>query len=1029
MSLQIINRRGYLHEWNQAEAASPPTGNLRRGEIAIAIVTSDGTDTGDIVEVIGRIGPSDTPTPFSDCPVVFRSPRGFKGADVRPVLVDEEPSVDSVLAYDSANNKFVSLDEDPGTYEEDDSENNESEGVLTEVAPTILSSQISGLGGENIEGVARPYTISVGVAGRPDPVLHVEITETEYPDPADQSNNSSTIRYSFNSADLPQGVSLSTSVDSSTPDGLGTITYLLSGLEAIRSSPMDRLDITARVYGDNPAGASSTSTLSASIRFTEDPATAALDPTLTRVSISEGGSETFAIPNLATDASATLTANYVASNFTSGVANGTVSYQWSVNGAELVGETSSTLTLVNTNGVYNDSQIRVDVSIIDDNGTDFRSGYLVVGDYDEGFTELVPSADSRLIYVANDGDDVAASNVYGRGYYLPSDPEIGPDPTNPVGPIVAYATPDHGWSRIRHNKWLSESGNFDTYQYPGTQYTHSTLGFPDWILYKRGDTFATGKGNRAFYNNYPDGGGWGGRHGAWAGRSASEPGVMTAWGTPTDPRPVFTGNLGPGPTDVHIRYVSLDVLGSMAFASYSLFDRYDEDVLVEDCRAKTFGGNNVNVNVGLRYRRCAVSGTFNASAHNQGLFISSYGGEGGWIQNAAPDQGGSPLTDVVFEECVFDRNGYKEDPYDASTWTAAIWGGNGVSAVSPGLGVQPRRTYFDRNIYVSTGAGPDRLASVTLRGCLFSRAGGGGSVQMRQGGVVDRCVWVGDLDAGFIGNGDGIYKDCLRLGSEIFHNQSYYNSGFLINKNADQWPNTWGSVIDGCIVAGGTASGRPAFNLQLGATNISSVNVAVVNTDVVRHGPSGVSSAFSSTPFASATLDNNREYINDPASSGWNGVASMDCNAAAAVFGAGSDPCRDIVSYMASVDPDYASLLATDPATNPNHPENVHVDEDCTVKQADRVLVRDVWTHNLSEDRSATLNRSALTDADARLLARRYHAFLTFIERAKDNRKHAWDSRWTADALNTYIREGVGKTAVAGPYTASLADIPSYGGA
>ena len=121
MSLQIINRRGYLHEWNQAEAASPPTGNLRRGEIAIAIVTSDGTDTGDIVEVIGRIGPSDTPTPFSDCPVVFRSPRGFKGADVRPVLVYEKPAVDSVLAYDSANKKFVSLSEDPGTYEEDDS--------------------------------------------------------------------------------------------------------------------------------------------------------------------------------------------------------------------------------------------------------------------------------------------------------------------------------------------------------------------------------------------------------------------------------------------------------------------------------------------------------------------------------------------------------------------------------------------------------------------------------------------------------------------------------------------------------------------------------------------------------------------------------------------------------------------------------------------------------------------------------------------------------------------------------------------
>lgn len=43
----------------------------------------------------------------------------------------------------------------------------------------------------------------------------------------------------------------------------------------------------------------------------------------------------------------------------------------------------------------------------------------------EGFTILTPSDDSRLIYVSNDGDDDNASAVYdGRGYYLPSDPEI-----------------------------------------------------------------------------------------------------------------------------------------------------------------------------------------------------------------------------------------------------------------------------------------------------------------------------------------------------------------------------------------------------------------------------------------------------------------------------------------------------------------------------------------------------------------------------------------------------------------------------
>ncbi|MGA0287387.1 MAG: hypothetical protein ACO3QA_10180, partial [Phycisphaerales bacterium] len=58
--------------------------------------------------------------------------------------------------------------------------------------------------------------------------------------------------------------------------------------------------------------------------------------------------------------------------------------------------------------------------------------------------------------------------------------------------------------------------------------------------------------------------------------------------------------------------------------------------------------------------------------------------------------------------------------------------------------------------------------------------------------------------------------------------------------------------------------------------------------------------------------------------------------------------------------------------------------------------------------------------------ARRYHAFLTFIQTARANRKGAWDSRWTADAVNNYIREGFGKAPVGGPYTASLDDIASY---
>jgi len=53
-----------------------------------------------------------------------------------------------------------------------------------------------------------------------------------------------------------------------------------------------------------------------------------------------------------------------------------------------------------------------------------------------------------------------------------------------------------------------------------------------------------------------------------------------------------------------------------------------------------------------------------------------------------------------------------------------------------------------------------------------------------------------------------------------------------------------------------------------------------------------------------------------------------------------------------------------------------------------------------------------MTEARAKLVARRYHAFITFIQRAKANRKGAWDPRYTADALNDYIRQGFGKPSV-----------------
>jgi hypothetical protein len=99
--------------------------------------------------------------------------------------------------------------------------------------------------------------------------------------------------------------------------------------------------------------------------------------------------------------------------------------------------------------------------------------------------------------------------------------------------------------------------------------------------------------------------------------------------------------------------------------------------------------------------------------------------------------------------------------------------------------------------------------------------------------------------------------------------------------------------------------------------------------------------------------------------------------------------------------------------------EDVYVDEDASIKQASRQKVWEVLVNH-------TAWPGAMSEAQAKLTARRYHAFITFIQRAKENRKGAWDPRWTAEAVNNYIREGFGKAPVTGPYQTTLSDLANY---
>ena len=81
----------------------------------------------------------------------------------------------------------------------------------------------------------------------------------------------------------------------------------------------------------------------------------------------------------------------------------------------------------------------------------------------DGWTVFTPSNDSRICYIAANGNDTTAQ------YYSANDATVGSDPFKPVGPIKAYAT-------------------------FAAAYADTRTGYPDWILFKRGDIFTGGLG-------------------------------------------------------------------------------------------------------------------------------------------------------------------------------------------------------------------------------------------------------------------------------------------------------------------------------------------------------------------------------------------------------------------------------------------------------------------------------------------------------------------------------------------------------
>lgn len=289
-----------------------------------------------------------------------------------------------------------------------------------------------------------------------------------------------------------------------------------------------------------------------------------------------------------------------------------------------------------------------------------------------GWSILMPSADSRLIYVSSSlGNDSTAKT------YLPSDVEIGSDPFAPTGAILSYATIDAAMAMTRD-------------------------GYPDYVLLLRGDSWdRTGSITLK------------------SGRSVSEKTVLAAYGSATVRPLVKNGGVQLSDASyaavVGIQFTATkrnpsspdfvgfaNVVNSKGFQLLSGYGGTTVGgILIEDCWFEWFSNNTVQDAVDnggvLPYladiviRRNVISNNYSTVAHAQGLFSSH--------------------ASILLEENVFDHNGwYQQGLNNAQTdGMATMFNHNTYFS-------EARETIFRRNIFSRASSIGNKFTSNTNSG-------------------------------------------------------------------------------------------------------------------------------------------------------------------------------------------------------------------------------------------------------------------------------------------------------------------------
>lgn len=231
-----------------------------------------------------------------------------------------------------------------------------------------------------------------------------------------------------------------------------------------------------------------------------------------------------------------------------------------------------------------------------------------------GWTQFTPSNDSRIIYVSSNGNNATAQ------IYSVTSPEIGANPFLPTGNIQAFQTINAALTQVRDN-------------------------YPDWILFKNGDTFT----NQNFGII------------TFSGRNYNEPILIGAYGSHLSRPRILTGNqnaLSIGyyagnnvcnyiaicgiSFEPHTRNGTDEPIGLQIFAHFN-------SILIEDCLFEKFhnhitildpNGGQLATRKNFKVRRSTLIDAYTTgNSHANAIFIQN-------------------VDTILFEENLLDHNGW-----------------------------------------------------------------------------------------------------------------------------------------------------------------------------------------------------------------------------------------------------------------------------------------------------------------------------------------------------------------------------------